>query len=363
VARKYPYDTSADALLKPAKNAVFFEAWDADVDTRNHDLLCAEMSRLAYANPNVVADSLGHIGFSVDGFLGESTEGAPTKGFVASHALHGLTVLAFRGTESGKFEDLISDLNTVQTGFPAGGRIHTGFFQAYRSLHEKIGALLQTRQASLLITGHSLGAALATVAAVHHSPTMLITFGSPRVGDARCAAHLRSLADRSAIHRFVNCCDVVGRVPPERFDAAHFSTLFDELVQFDLLKPVARLAASSLGRAFERLDPPIAFAHVAPPRYVCRDGTVIDAPMAAEQAEDQRAARAAYPHSTTLQFAQLSTLFKGLRGLASGQDTLRAVVHRLFELVRGDPVPLRDLADHAPINYLSGITGRSAGPK
>src|SRR4029078_4550286 len=129
-------------------------------------------------------ESLELIGFTVDGFLGEDTEAVSTKGFVASHAQLGLTVLSFRGTEAGKFEDLVSDLNTVQTGFPAGGRVHTGFFRAYQPVHEKIESLWQSRQPSLLITGHSLGAALATLAAIHHSPTALITFGSPCVGDA-----------------------------------------------------------------------------------------------------------------------------------------------------------------------------------
>jgi len=38
---------STDALLRPAKSAVYFDNWTVD-DISNPDMLCAEMSRLAY---------------------------------------------------------------------------------------------------------------------------------------------------------------------------------------------------------------------------------------------------------------------------------------------------------------------------
>src|SRR4029079_18351453 len=62
----------------------------------------------------------------------------------------------------------------------------------------------------LLITGHSLGAALGTLAASLRNPDGLVTFGSPKVGDADFCKTL------SAVHvtRYMNCCDIVCRVPP-----------------------------------------------------------------------------------------------------------------------------------------------------
>ena len=165
---------------------MFFEDWNTDADNLNHDLLCVEMSRLAYADAPAVTAALDRIGFSPVGFLGgESAEeriaNRGTQGFVAKHAALGLTVLAFRGTESDKFEDLFSDLATVQTDFPGGGRIHSGFWKAYEPVRDRIANLLAQREGLLLITGHSLGAALATVAAAEVAPTKLITFGSPRM--------------------------------------------------------------------------------------------------------------------------------------------------------------------------------------
>ncbi|MEO5958268.1 MAG: lipase family protein [Opitutaceae bacterium] len=243
MARKYPYNTSADALLKPARNAVFFEAWDADVDTLNHDLLCAEMSRLAYAEEAVVTTSLAKAGFSPVGFFGGeslrtrlATRG--TEGFVANNSKHGITVLAFRGTESGKFEDIFSDLGTVQMNFPGGGRVHTGFHQAYETVRDRIATLLAQGEESLLIAGHSLGAALATIAATDFLPESLITFGSPRVGDGRFCERLVARVGGAAIHRFVDCCDVVVRVPPERFERGHFLALFEELGNFEQSNPL-----------------------------------------------------------------------------------------------------------------------------
>ncbi len=373
MARKYAYNTSADALLAPAKGAVFFEDWEVAVDHANHDLLCAEMSRLAYADEKTVTASLAQIGFSPIGFLGGDTlagrtAAKGTQGFVAKHPAQGLTILAFRGTEAGRFEDLVSDLDTVQTDFPGGGRIHSGFLKAYRSVTARIETLLEQRTGTLLITGHSLGAALATVAvaAMAPAPDKLITFGSPRVGDRVFGELIKNRLAPEAVHRFVGCCDIVTRVPPERFDAGHFSKLFGELGNFDGLNPfkrkmaeaVAAIAAKILAQGFRALRPPLEFVHVAPPRYIRFDGSVVDHPGEATQSQDQRAARAAYPHSTANQFDRLQALFKALHATTSGPSELRAFIHRLFGLARGDPVPLRDLADHAPINYVSGVTGR-----
>jgi hypothetical protein len=65
MARGVPYDTSAEALLNPARNALLFEGWEPAVDNQNQDLLCAEMSRLAYADREIVSLALAGLGFSV----------------------------------------------------------------------------------------------------------------------------------------------------------------------------------------------------------------------------------------------------------------------------------------------------------
>jgi pimeloyl-ACP methyl ester carboxylesterase len=374
MARKYRYDTSADALLKPAAGATFFEEWDKTADTQNHDLLCAEMSRLAYAKNKAIKAALQVVDFSAIGFVDDKALG--TQAFAATHAAHALTVLAFRGTDSGRFEDIITDLNTLQTDYPpaAGGpgcKVHAGFLKAYRTdaMRKLVDLARAPQGTTLLVTGHSLGGALATLAAVDAPAAKLITFGAPRVGDDAFCAHFDVRPGR----RFENCCDLVWRVPPESFTAPHFSQVFREL-------GLSPLLATPLAHQLGKLKLPGKFAHVAPPCYIRADGSRTDTSSDAERRQDQEQARRAYPHPARLALDEIATVVKSLlsdelrrkftilgRDLSTkGRDdsafarrVLRDFFRELFQQVRlGKAVALRDLADHAPINYVSGIAGR-----
>ena len=55
------------------------------------------------------------------------------------------------------------------------------------------------------------GAALATLQASVRRPDALYTFGSPRVGDSQFMSRLSGVPGR----RYVDCCDIVTRLPPE----------------------------------------------------------------------------------------------------------------------------------------------------
>src|SRR5436190_5415927 len=175
------YDTSEDALLRPAQNAVFFNEWEEE-DFRKPDMLCAEMSRLAYAPYEIVKEALESRDFSLVAFIGGDgplarVETAGTQAFVATSKEQGFTILAFRGTESNSAEDLVTDLLTGLRPWPRGGRIHAGFADRYHKVREDVAKALDHREKTLLVTGHSLGAALATVAAIDAQPEWLITFG------------------------------------------------------------------------------------------------------------------------------------------------------------------------------------------
>ncbi len=139
-------------------------------------------------------------------------------------------LVAFRG--SAQLADWISNLkiNSVPTQF---GSIHRGFFQSFhdvrQSLENLIEPLLATR--SLLLTGHSLGGALAVLAAMYWSEKFKIgsvyTFGQPRVGLPSYQAYMRNHAIDRKIHRIVNANDIVPRVPPRYAHAGHHYR-FDE---------------------------------------------------------------------------------------------------------------------------------------
>src|SRR5262245_27360095 len=169
MARSYAYQNSAQMLYWPAHGPAFFEQWTAD-DASNDDLLCAEMSRLAYADRATVKRVLQAAPGTftlIDWIGGETAEqrGATqgTDGFLATRSSVVLTVLAVRCTESNKPEDIVTD--ALATSIPRDprdptrGNVHRGFARAYASIQPRVRQALPPR-GRLLVTGHSLGAGL-----------------------------------------------------------------------------------------------------------------------------------------------------------------------------------------------------------
>lgn len=118
-------------------------------------------------------------------------------------------VLAFRGT-TGTWENWRSNFSAWMAPWPPGGRVHSGFLKKFNSIWPEISSFLDSWTAPLFYTGHSLGAALATLAAARHRPEALYTFGSPRVGDADFAETLRS----TPTYRLCNPGDIFTFLPP-----------------------------------------------------------------------------------------------------------------------------------------------------
>ncbi len=103
------------------------------------------------------------------------------------------------------------------------GQVHAGFQDVYELVRANIAANLATAAAGcdqILITGHSLGAALAVLAAPDIARNMppntveprLITFAGPRVGVSDFAAKFNALIE--SCYRVVNFLDVVPYLPP-----------------------------------------------------------------------------------------------------------------------------------------------------
>jgi hypothetical protein len=97
------------------------------------------------------------------------------------------------------------------------GRVHKGFRQAYESVEADIEkSVAKLEGIPLYITGHSLGAALATLATQrleqNHAIRDLIaacyTFGSPRVGNTEFDREFKSV-----VYRVVNTTDIVTVIP------------------------------------------------------------------------------------------------------------------------------------------------------
>jgi hypothetical protein len=138
-----------------------------------------------------------------------------TQAFLA-RSNDGYAVLAFRGTEVTKRHDVVVDAEATKVSV-LQGRIHRGFRDAYESVAAEVEAnILKMGDIPLYITGHSLGAALATIATQrleHHlrireKIAACYTFGSPRVGD-----QYFDIIFKSPIYRVVNSTDIVTVIP------------------------------------------------------------------------------------------------------------------------------------------------------
>ena len=123
-------------------------------------------------------------------------------------------VLAFRGTEPDELNDLLADLKAIPRSAMTHGLVHSGFKEECDKLwmniikHHAKGH--DTKK--LYITGHSLGAAMATIATSRFEEftkvEQLTTFGSPRVGTKKFVN-----AIETPHFRFVNNNDIVTKVP------------------------------------------------------------------------------------------------------------------------------------------------------
>jgi triacylglycerol lipase len=154
-------------------------------------------------------------------------------GFIAKGGQPERQVIALRGT--GDLVEWWNNLEFLPTSFTKianGGKVGEGFFELYQTLQTMDPAHADAAPTPLLdcidsdlpivITGHSLGAAAATLLAADmaaNHPNLhpeLWTFASPKVGDANFAAMYNFHSTVS--WRIYNLVDIVPKVPLDPFD-------------------------------------------------------------------------------------------------------------------------------------------------
>ncbi|TBU92767.1 lipase family protein [Phytopseudomonas dryadis] len=129
----------------------------------------------------------------------------------------GEILLAFRGTDIAA--DWATDANAGLQRGPSTWSVHAGFNETFKSLRADIDTFMRGRNPSTVhCVGHSLGGALATLAADHLSElgvagVKLYTFGSPRAGVSGFARHLTGKLGSNNIHRVYHNADPVSMVP------------------------------------------------------------------------------------------------------------------------------------------------------
>lgn len=209
-------------------------------DARNYDPVNAwwlcEAATLAYSSPAVAEPVFRQKAlFKQVKFL--STPGG-TECFVVSN--DDFAIVAFRGSEITPLKDAPHDFSNIVKDWVVtnadirvldsvgGGKVHRGFAAGAGQVWDNglRAHIEQLPSRKVWFTGHSLGAALATVAAVLSlaGPQALsdggrfgglYTFGSPRVGDKVFADNLKRMMTARGLtyYRFANGNDLVTAVP------------------------------------------------------------------------------------------------------------------------------------------------------
>jgi triacylglycerol lipase len=134
----------------------------------------------------------------------------------------GATFVTFAGSDPLKFQDWITDFSAM----PSPSNLHSGFEQAVETVLPDIRMALGKRAApnqTVFFTGHSLGGALAILAAwrislLPNAPEIVVyTFGSPRNGGLEFFNdYTPRLGDFT--FRMVHGTDIVPTVPPTLLD-------------------------------------------------------------------------------------------------------------------------------------------------
>lgn len=168
-----------------------------------------------------------------------------TQGFVAKD--ENRIIIAFRGTSS--LHDAWTDIQISKLIFPSlnffrrifsirsifKAKAHQGFFNSYISVRDELLKIIDDqlieKDYHIYLTGHSLGGALATLAALDlqvktKAKITNYTFGSPKVGNKRFVRYYNKKVKDT--YRVVNDEDPVPSIPGFSFKHVKNSALIDD---------------------------------------------------------------------------------------------------------------------------------------
>lgn len=129
---------------------------------------------------------------------------------IVRHTDAGLCI-AFPGTDNAAC--WVADLNAVPISVPGMGEVHRGFQQAWEAISVPVLAAIAGQPVTLV--GHSLGAAIALIAAAAmtiggNPPAAVHAFEPPRVSPGMA---VRTLLANVPLHLYKNGLDIVPDVP------------------------------------------------------------------------------------------------------------------------------------------------------
>ena len=214
-------------------------------------------SDAAYSAASEVPAAMASLGADRDGTAVLASSSAHTQALVSLVSASNSAILAFRGTELSA-ANIAQDVFAVRKSYgalfpahaasaPADWSVSRGFANAYNSLRDdviaqvvaaarQLGSLGAANSSSsskpvLHVTGHSLGAAMATLAAVDvalsedvrglFSAVQVYVFASPRVGNAAFAKGFEARFGAGDAFFVQNYFDQVPHLPPQSLGYRH----------------------------------------------------------------------------------------------------------------------------------------------
>ena len=196
------------------------------------------LSMVAYEKPEVITQTLERLGFDPASITHINNPKTDTHGFVAKDK-DGNIFTSFRGTASAK--NVITDVKFRRRNANWSKQdmsVHRGFDAALDSVWPEVRDAISKAKGEgdgkLVLTGHSLGAAISQLAAarsieeglVKGEDITLVTIGSPRPGNKAFAKYLdRHVSDSFRIvNKRAGDSDLVTAVPPKFLGYEHSGT-------------------------------------------------------------------------------------------------------------------------------------------
>jgi hypothetical protein len=147
-------------------------------------------------------------------------------------------IVSFRGTESDSLQNWITDLEFAKTS-PYKNmpdvKVHDGFYKAYQTVEDAVRSAVSNLTARhpsfpVVVTGHSLGAALSTLCGADlaelfpQTEIIVWNFGDPRVGNQAWRDYYVGFKNIRTTYRVINQHDIVPAMPYEWMGFYHEPT-------------------------------------------------------------------------------------------------------------------------------------------
>ncbi len=206
--QKYPYEHEFSVLFMPDQKYPYFQSMPFGYQPTRALKSAhwhAELTLLLYNDKNFITSEIQNLQMDVKYYDAPhtDTQAILVKSVNNCHAI-------FRGTETFNLKDTLTDAIFWTTEWQGGGKVHRGFQRAIDDLLQSTSIAADlTKCENLTMAGHSLGAALATLAAdITPGVQKIYSFGAPRIGDADFVKN-----HNVATLRYVHSVDIVSFVP------------------------------------------------------------------------------------------------------------------------------------------------------